>query len=197
MSAGRGWCGRACRLLMAALLPALLQGAPVAAADSGLWNTLRSGGHVLLIRHAETEPGIGDPPGFRLGDCSTQRNLSPAGQLQARRIGERFSGLGIPVDAVLSSRWCRCLDTAGLAFGKASPEPALDSFFADRRRSDTQTAAVRARIQSFRGPGNLVMVTHQVNITAITGKYPAPGEIFVVRAGDGSQPQWIGQLQAE
>lgn len=193
-STGHGWRSRASGLVMAALLPVLLLGAQAAAAGQNLWNELRSGGHVLLIRHAETEPGIGDPPEFRLGDCSTQRNLSPAGRLQSQRIGERFRGLGIPVDGVLSSRWCRCLDTARLAFGKAIPEPALDSFFADRNRSDSQTAAIRARIQSFRGPGNLVMVTHQVNITAITGKFPAPGEIFVLRAGDHGQPQWIGQL---
>lgn len=186
--------GRPCRQSLDALLLALLCTTLPAAADENLWSQLRNGGHVLLMRHAETEPGIGDPPGFRIDDCSTQRNLSAAGRLQSQHIGKRFTGNSIPVDRVLSSRWCRCLETARLAFGKATPEPALDSFFADRDRSVGQTTAVRARIQAFRGPGNLVMVTHQVNITAITGKSPAQGEIFVVRAGAGGKPQWIGLL---
>lgn len=188
--------GRPCRQFLDALLLALLCTTLPASADENLWNQLRNGGHVLLIRHAETEPGIGDPPGFRLEDCSSQRNLSSAGRAQSRHIGERFASNGIPVDRVLSSRWCRCLDTARLAFGKATPEPVLDSFFADQARSDAQTAAARARIQAFRGPGNLVLVTHQVNITAITGKSPAQGEIFVVRAGPQGKPQWIGRLSA-
>jgi broad specificity phosphatase PhoE len=194
MSTTRLLCAGIIRGGVRVLLAIMLAGVLPAAADQTPWNELRSGGHVLLMRHAETDPGVGDPPGFRIGDCSTQRNLSAAGRLQSRRIGERFTGNGIPVAGVLSSRWCRCLETARLAFGKVVPEPALDSFFADRRSSDEQTAAVRARIQAFRGPGNLVMVTHQVNITALTGKFPAPGEIFVVRAGAQGQPQWIGRL---
>lgn len=164
-------------------------------ADDRLWPLLQSGGNVLLMRHAATNPGVGDPPQFRLDDCSTQRNLSAAGQLQATRIGSRLMEQGVTISTVLSSRWCRCLETARKAFGKATPFPALDSFFGDRRaQSDAQTAAVRARIQSFNGPGNLMMVTHQVNITALTGEYPAEGEIFVVKAGPQDRLQWIGRL---
>jgi phosphohistidine phosphatase SixA len=187
--------GLRCRQFLQALVLTLLCALP-AAADDKLWDQLRNGGHVLLIRHAETEPGIGDPPGFRLEDCSSQRNLSAAGRSQSRRIGERLASLGIPVADVLSSRWCRCLETARLAFGRVTPEPVLDSFFADQARSDAQTAAARARIQAFRGPGNLVMVTHQVNISAVTGKSPAQGEIFVVRASAQGQWQWVGRLTA-
>ena len=76
------------------------------------WAALRAGGAVVVLRHAQTVPGIGDPPGFRLQDCSTQRNLSEEGRQQARRLGETLRRAGVKVDEVLSSRWCRCLDTA-------------------------------------------------------------------------------------
>ncbi|MEY4599249.1 MAG: hypothetical protein RLZZ445_2046 [Pseudomonadota bacterium] len=164
-------------------------------ADETLWSTLRSGGYVLLIRHAATEPGIGDPPQFKAGDCKTQRNLSAAGREQAAKTGQRLKDAGITISAVRSSRWCRCLDTASIAFGSATPDPTLDSFFGDRSaQNEQQTAAVRARIQSFRGPGNLVLVTHQVNITALTGEFPAEGEIFVVRASAEGSLQLKGRI---
>jgi phosphohistidine phosphatase SixA len=166
-----------------------------AKADERLWADLQSGGHVLLMRHAATNPGVGDPPQFRLDDCTTQRNLSAAGQMQAANIGRMLMAQGVTISTVLSSRWCRCLETARRAFGKATPFPALDSFFGDRSaQADAQTTAVRAKIQSFNGPGNLMMVTHQVNITALTGEFPAEGEIFVVRAGPQNRLQWVGRL---
>lgn len=150
-------------------------------AETAPWAALREGGHVLILRHAETEPGIGDPPQFRLDDCSTQRNLSPAGRAQAQDLGKRLAKQGIIVTEVLSSRWCRCLDTARLAFGKVSPAPALDSFFGEPQKAAAQTTALRKRIAGFRGPGNLVLVTHQVNITALTGMHPAMGETIVLK----------------
>lgn len=136
-------------------------------------------GQVVLMRHAAA-PGTGDPPGFRLEDCATQRNLSDAGRDQARRIGAAVRQSGTAVREILSSRWCRALETARLGFGEPSPWPPLDSFFADRASRDAQTAPVRARISAWRGPGLLVMVTHQVNVTALTGVYPADGEILLL-----------------
>ena len=103
-----------------------------AGADEALWALLRGGGQVVLMRHATTTPGVGDPPGFRLGDCPTQRNLTDAGRDEARRIGAAFRSRDVPVGRVLSSRWCRCLETAQLAFGRAEPWDALDSIFEDR-----------------------------------------------------------------
>jgi len=87
-----------------------------AGAEDAAWDALRGGGQVVLIRHASTVAGLGDPPGFRLDDCATQRNLSDAGRAEARRIGAAFRRHGIPVDRVLSSRWCRCLDSLGAVF---------------------------------------------------------------------------------
>lgn len=141
----------------------------------------------MVMRHATTEPGIGDPPGFRLDGCATQRNLSEAGREEARRIGAAFRARGIPIGRVLSSRWCRCLETAGLAFGTVEPWPPLDSFFDDRSRGGDQTRAVRHVVGGRAAKGNLILVTHQVNIRALTGLFPAPGEMIILMPqGDGS-----------
>jgi phosphohistidine phosphatase SixA len=154
---------------------------PTAAADSEtLWALLREGGQVVVIRHASTDPGVGDPPGFRLDDCATQRNLSAAGREEARRIGEAFRARGIPVDQVLSSRWCRCMETARLAFGRVEPWQPLDSVFGDRSREPQQTRAVRARVSEPPAAGNLILVSHGVNIAALTRVYPAQGEMVVL-----------------
>ena len=175
------------RLLLVCLLltSAWLAGSRQAAAqDVAAWAALARGGHVALMRHA-LAPGIGDPADFRLGDCTTQRNLSEAGREQARRIGERFRERGIEVSEVRSSRWCRCRETARLlGLGDVVPAPALDSFFRDRSTAERQTDAIRALIRGWKGEGNLVLVTHQVNITALVGGGVGSGEIVVVRADE-------------
>lgn len=149
-------------------------------ADDAGWKLLETGGQVVLMRHALTDPGAGDPPGFRLEDCATQRNLSATGRDDARRIGEAFRQRRIPVERVLSSRWCRCLETARLAFGMVEPWPPLDSIFADRSRESDQSRDVKARIVEHRGRGTLVLMTHGANISALTGVLPAAGEMVVV-----------------
>ena len=104
--------------------------------EAGLWAALRDGGHVALIRHG-LAPGTGDPPGFRVDDCRTQRNLSPAGRAQARAIGERFRANGIDTAAVFSSQWCRCLETARLlGLGEVQALPGLNSFFGRPQQRD-------------------------------------------------------------
>jgi len=145
-------------------------------------DALREGGTVALLRHAHA-PGTGDPPEFRLGDCSTQRNLSSEGREQARQLGAQFKANHIPIERVLSSEWCRCLDTARLAFGdRVELFPALNSFFSTQDAEGAQTRAVRALVEGWRAQsGVLVLVTHQVNLTALTGIYPAEGEILVLR----------------
>lgn len=177
------------------ILLAAMAAAMTAQASGAPWEALRAGGHIVMLRHAATEPGLGDPPQFTLGDCSTQRNLSEAGKRQARNIGQRFRQERVRIDAVLSSRWCRCLDTATLAFGNVTPDAALDSFFGERRDNGArQTAEIKVRMRKFRGTGNLVMVTHQVNITAVTGIFPEPGEILVLRWDQGESPRLVGRI---
>jgi phosphohistidine phosphatase SixA len=150
-----------------------------------IWATLREGtGYVVLLRHAQTTPGTGDPPGFRLDDCATQRNLSAEGRSQAVRIGQVFRDRNVPIAAVLTSEWCRCVDTATLmAIGDVQPAPMLNSFFEDRSAEPQQTAQVRQRIAEHRdAPGVIVMVSHMVNITALSGVVPPMGGAVVVRA---------------
>ena len=151
---------------------------------------LRGGGNIILMRHAATVAGIGDPAGFVLTECATQRNLSSAGRLDAARIGAAFVRLGVPVGAVLSSRWCRCLDTARLAFGKVAPAPQLDSMFNDddvlkaRRLREAQAwlAALPATgTAAGTGAANIVLVTHDVNIYALAGVSVRQGEMVVGR----------------
>jgi phosphohistidine phosphatase SixA len=155
-------------------------------ADEAVWSALKSGQHVVLIRHAITEPGIGDPPGFVHGKCSTQRNLSAQGRLDAKRIGEAFRSRNIPISDVMSSRWCRCLDTASLAFGKATPSPMLDSMFNDREKpADEKVRGVFAAVNRRPSSGNLILVTHNQNIQALTGVSPASGEMVVVTPENG------------
>ena len=139
-------------------------------------------GHVLVLRHAATEPGVGDPEGFRLDQCSTQRNLSPAGREQAFTIGRKLRTRGWVPREIRSSRWCRCLDTAShIAEGlgaslRPQPWPALDSFFGARDSEAAQTALLRERLAANPGAGFELWVTHQVNITALTGRATAMGE---------------------
>ena len=173
------------------LVPA---GAAEEASPAALWTALRSGGHSAIMRHAEA-PGTGDPAGFRLDDCSTQRNLSAAGREQARRIGQRFRDQGVEIARVLSSRWCRCLETARLLeLGPVEPYPTLDSFFQQAERGPQQTADLRRFVSEVRNGPSLVLVTHQVNITALTGVFPQAGEMVVVRPGGHGEFTVLGRL---
>lgn len=167
------------KILISSLLWVLLL--PAVHADDGLWAALRDGRHVALMRH-ELAPGVGDPDGFRIDDCSTQRNLSEAGREQARTTGERFRTNGINRATVYSSRWCRCLETATLlGLGPVTPFAGLDSLFRDRSKEAARSAEVRALIRSHAASGQpLILVTHQANITALSGVFPASGEIIVL-----------------
>jgi broad specificity phosphatase PhoE len=178
----------------AALLAVTLLGPSAAGADEALWGLLRGSGQIVLMRHATTTPGVGDPPGFRLGDCPTQRNLTDAGRDEARRIGAAFRARGVPVGRVLSSRWCRCLETAQLAFGRVEPWDPLDSVFEDRAREPERTRAVRQAVGARPVEGNLVLVTHGANILALTGVSPAPGEFLVLTTEPGGRFRVAGRL---
>ncbi len=158
------------------------------AQPAALWSELQKGGAGILLRHAQTEAGVGDPPGFRIGDCATQRNLSDDGRRQAQRIGAVLAARAVRVDEVLSSQWCRCLETARLTFSnrQVEPYPALNSFFDDRSTERQQTREVAARIAVIRAPANVAFVTHQVNILALTGIAAGSGEAVLVRSAGGS-----------
>jgi phosphohistidine phosphatase SixA len=162
-------------------LVALLLSCGAAQADDALLRNLREGGYVIVIRHS-ISPGSGDPTNFTLDDCTTQRNLSDDGRTQARRIGETLKKEQVPIGRVLSSRWCRALETGRLAFGRVEGEPALDQFYKPEER-DERTQLVRALIAAAPQSGpNLVLITHQPNITALTNLSVDEGEIIVMGA---------------
>ena len=168
-----------------------------ASADTDLWSGLRSGEYVALLRHA-LAPGTGDPPHFALGDCSTQRNLSDEGRAQARRIGARFRENGIDRARVFSSQWCRCLETAELlGLGPVEDLPMLNSFYQRSERQDQQTRALKAWLERQELEGPLVLVTHQVNMTALTGVFPSSGELVIFRLSDSGQVSPVGTIETD
>jgi len=187
-----GWAVTAATAVTAlAMLPSAATASTTSAADG--WAQLGDGA-VLLYRHA-IAPGVGDPPAFKLGDCATQRNLDDSGRAQARRIGQLLRERGVKVAAVWTSQWCRTRETAALAFPavSATEQPAFNSFFQDRGNAAAQTQAASALLRGWRGPGVLVVVTHQVNITALSGVTPASGAGVVLRWRDAGW-QVAGQL---
>ena len=158
-----------------------LVAATAAEATEAGWALLRDGGHAVLLRHAAVT-GSGDPAGFDIDVCSTQQKLSERGKQQARKIGALFAARAAPIDRVLSSRYCRALDTASLAFedNKAEPFAPLDLLSKDPAEAAAQDAAVVKEIAGFSGDGNLVLVTHLENIVALTGALAREGEAVIV-----------------
>ena len=177
---------------------ALVAVRPGAAGEqSALWAALRSGEAIALMRHA-LAPGTGDPASFDIADCTTQRNLSDIGRAQAGRIGERFRENGVLGPVVYSSAWCRCLETAELlGFGDVSRLPALNSFYTARQRETAQTTALIEWLKSRQKDSPAILVTHQVNITALTGVYPTSGEFVVARLGTDGKVQVLGSIRPQ
>ncbi|MGV2974795.1 histidine phosphatase family protein [Roseibium alexandrii] len=166
---------------------------PHARADDVAWQALENGG-IVLFRHA-LAPGTGDPANFTLGDCSTQRNLNDQGRADSRAIGQAFQDKGINVGRVLTSQWCRCVETAELAFpGQVAEEPVFNSFFQNRSAGPEQTRAAQRILEQWLGDGALVVITHQVNITALTDIFPQSGEGIVIQINNG-EIDVIGRLR--
>ncbi len=183
-------------LLVACLVFASTAGLRADQVDA-LFASLRDGAAVAIMRHA-LAPGTGDPADFTLGDCTTQRNLSDEGRAQAAAIGARLRAQGIEAARVFSSRWCRCLETARLlGLGEVEPLPPLDSFFRDRARGPAQTEALREFLSRLPAGPPVVLVSHQVNITALTGVYPQSGEIVLVRPDGVAETAVLGTIEPE
>ena len=164
-------------LLIESIVIVVCFSAALAAASDNLIRQINSGGHVLMIRHAYA-PGTGDPENFKIGDCSTQRNLSDEGRTQAKSIGQWLRGRGIESARVFSSQWCRCLETAELiGLGTVLELPALNSFFERPQDAETNLAALRAFLSKQPEDGELILlVTHFVTISAIAKENVSSGE---------------------
>ena len=146
------------------------------------WKPAKNGDKIILIRHSKA-PGFGDPPGFNIKNCKTQRNLSKEGVDQSKKIGKLFKKNKIKIDQVLSSQWCRCKDTAKYAFKNYKEFSALNSTFQTPydKNAKKQINELKDYIQKWNGNGsNLVLVTHYVIITAITDVVPRSGEIVII-----------------
>ncbi len=177
------------------LLACALAPAPAWCDEAAAWAALRQGSPVALMRHADAPGGVGDPPGFRLDDCASQRNLSAGGRADARAAGERLRAGGVKVGKLLSSPWCRCLETARLLkLGEVQVEATFSNAFvlADQREALTRGAS--KLLAQWRGPGVLFVVTHGANIQALTGRAPAEGEIVVVMPSAEATLQEIGRI---
>ena len=184
------------RVPVAFLALALFCAAPSVHADeAAAWQALSDSGHVALMRHAEAPGGTGDPPGFRLEDCATQRNLSAAGRADAAAIGARFKARSIAFEKILSSPWCRCVDTAELMeLGPVTVEPAFSNIVVLSDQRDQIVADGRSLIGAWQGKGTLLVVTHGANISALTGISPASGEMVVVRISADGTIEPIGRI---
>ncbi|HZH08164.1 MAG TPA: histidine phosphatase family protein [Lautropia sp.] len=184
-----------------ALSPLLHEGSAALAAsaqdEARIVQALKQGGVTVLIRHSATDPGTGDPPGFKLSDCATQRNLSDGGREQARRLGQWFKANAIQVTAVRTSPWCRTRETATLAFGRSDDWSALSNLLSDRSRQGDQTKQVREAIAAQTDGAVSVFVSHGVSISAFVDVYLQQGEMVVVRhagaAGNGGM-EVVGRL---
>ena len=132
------------------------------------------------MRHAITTPGVGDPPNMRLAECATQRNLTDAGRSHARRVGEAFRARAIPVERILSSPWCRCLETARLAFGQPEAWGPPGNLFGRPENRAAQVTELQALASERRTGGNIVLVTHGSTISALTGINPDTAEMVVL-----------------
>ena len=187
------------RRIALAILTALigLLAAPFAAtaSESEAFALLRAGGHIALMRHADAPGGFGDPAGFKLEACETQRNLSQRGRDDAAAMGALLRREGVRFAAILSSPWCRCLDTARLLdLGPVEVSEAFSNIvvLADRRTEITR--AGRAVIDAWRGAGTLLIVTHGANIQALGGPNPASGEMVIARMPPGEAMQVRARL---
>ena len=148
--------------------------------NDDLIQSLQEGGKIIFIRHAYA-PGGGDPDNFDINDCTTQRNLNDDGRRQAEYIGEFFRIKKIKIDKVLSSEWCRCKETAEIAFKNFSTNSFLNSFYSSKfaKNKDKQVKALKEYIKKFKSDKNLVLVTHYVLISEILNYGPSSGEIVV------------------
>ncbi len=161
---------------------------------AALWKLAATPGHFVLIRHA-TAPGGGDPAGFNVEDCATQRLLSDGGKAEARAIGQAFRDNGITRARVFSSRWCRCLETARLLdLGPVETWPLLNSFFGTPEKGPAQVAELRASLAPFDLSTPVVLVTHHTVIASLVGVAVSSGEMVVVRREAGGALTVAGRI---
>jgi broad specificity phosphatase PhoE len=186
--------------LLVVALAGLAGPVPTATAQADLWSLMRQPGHVVFMRHSEApgSGGYGDPPGYRLDDCATQRNLSEEGRAHARRTGEAFRKHGVAFDRALTSPWCRCKETALLILGReAEPFAPLSNLVGRAEHRGPQVSALKAYLAALDGNSRVLLVTHGVVVNALTGVSLASGEMAIVRVGPDGEPAVVGRLRVD
>lgn len=182
---------------LSAWLAVILCAPSVSGAQTGsVWDALREPGAVLVVRHSYA-PGAFDPPGARLDDCATQRNLDEGGRAQAARIGEAFRRNAITVGKVLSSPRCRCMDTARLAFGRAESWDVLQGALNDPDLRRRRLAETKKAVDAHRDGAPLVLVTHGSVVSDLTGLDIKMGAFVVLRRAPDGTRTVAGQLYVE
>lgn len=174
---------------------ALLAGSGDVRGQADPWQALRQPGHAAFMRHSDAPGAAGDPAGFRLDDCATQRNLSEDGRAQARRTGAALARNHVVFDQVLTSPWCRCRETARLVSEKVAEDfAALSNLVGRQEHRASQVAALKSYLSKLDPGSRVLFVTHGILISALIGINPAQGEIVVVRIGAGGEPTVVGRL---
>ena len=185
------------KVVMVAGLIAISAG-QVSVADDQLWDLLKKGGFVILMRNSAVDEGLGDPKGYKVGDCATQLNLSDKGRAEAKKIGDEFKKRKIPIKQVFTSAFCRSKETAQLAFGKADVWEPLNSFYDKPDRKSEQTRMLHQRMENPPKDGaNLVLVTHGYNIVSATGLNPDPGDMLIIAPAFRVGYKIVGELSAK
>ena len=185
------------KVLVVAGLIAISAG-QVSVADDQLWDLLKKGGFVILMRNSAVDEGLGDPKGYKVGDCATQLNLSDKGRAEAKKIGDEFKKRKIPIKQVFTSAFCRSKETAQLAFGKADVWEPLNSFYDKPDRKSEQTRMLHQRMENPPKDGaNLVLVTHGYNIDSATGLNPDPGDMLIITPAFRVGYKIVGELSAK
>jgi len=172
--------------LLAAFAPMMLR------ADEAALATLKAGGHVMIVRHGLTTPGFGDPLGFKLDDCATQRNLVEEGREQSRKLGRLLRERGIVIERVLSSQWCRAQETARLI--DAGPVETLaisNNLYGRPAQREAQVRELRVAIGAWGGKGTLLVVTHGSVIFPLAGTNPREAEGFVLKPAPGTAEGFV------
>jgi Histidine phosphatase superfamily (branch 1) len=168
------------------------------AADDPLWDQLKKGGYIILMRNTVVDEGLGDPKGYKVADCATQLNLNDKSRAEAKKIGEEFKRRKIPIKQVLTSAFCRTKETAQLAFGKGDVWEPLNSFYDKPDRKSEQTRMLHQRMEHPPNDGtNLVLVTHGYNIVSATGLNPDPGDMLIIAPAFRVGYKVVGELSAK
>jgi broad specificity phosphatase PhoE len=186
------------RLGLAICLAIGVLGSGKVQAEGDAWHSLRQPGHAAFMRHSDAPGGAGDPAGFRLDDCATQRNLSDEGRAQAHRTALALARNNLAFDQVLTSPWCRCRETALLVTGKQAQDfAALSNLVGREEHRTAQITALKARLGELDPSSRVLFVTHGILIAALLGIHPAQGEMVIVRIGPGGEPVLAGRLRVD